>query len=107
MRENPMFITGAERRRFLMMHMYMAKGTDTLWEYMKHCRPHMQGLQLIFEFPNGHKASCVSHQMSYGGEQGLWEILETTRKGYDGMHEGWLTTPELVEKLMSIRDWED
>ena len=102
-----MFITGAERRRYLMMHMYMAKGTDELWEYMTHCRPVEKGLQLIFEFPNGHKASCVSHDGSMGGDKGLWEILETTKQEYDGMHEGWLTTPELVTKLTLIRDLED
>jgi len=48
----------------------------------------------------------VSHDGSRGGERGLWEILETTKKGYDGMHEGRLTTPALVTKLISIRDWE-
>jgi hypothetical protein len=32
------------------------------------------GHHFVAMFPNGYEASIVSHQFSYGGREGLWEI---------------------------------
>ena len=32
------------------------------------------GIQKIYQFGNGHGASVVKHDGSYGGEHGLWEL---------------------------------
>lgn len=37
-------------------------------------RPVHGGEQKIFKFDNGYGASLVRHRMSYGHEQGLWEL---------------------------------
>ena len=34
----------------------------------------MNGYHKVIEFPNGYSASVVSHDMSYGGHAGLFEI---------------------------------
>jgi hypothetical protein len=35
---------------------------------------HYGGIQKIYQFENGHGASVVRHDGSYGGEHGLWEL---------------------------------
>jgi len=105
-----MFVTGAERRRFLMLHLYATKDVGEVWPYIKDFRCMEEGFQLIFEFPNGRTVSCVCHNYSRGGDMGLWDMLESVRKGdkyFDGMDDGYLTMSDLVTKLISIRDWED
>lgn len=34
------------------------------------------GVQKVYEFPNGKRVSVVSHQFSYGGSHGLWELYD-------------------------------
>jgi hypothetical protein len=34
----------------------------------------MIGYHKVFEFPNGYSASVVSHELSYGGKAGLFEV---------------------------------
>lgn len=34
----------------------------------------LQGVQRIYTFENGYKASVVKHKYSYGGDKGLWEL---------------------------------
>ena len=34
------------------------------------------GVQHVYSFSNGYGASVVKHDFSYGGKQGLWELLE-------------------------------
>jgi hypothetical protein len=104
-----MFLTGAERRRFLTLRLYASKDVAVVWPYLKDHNVIHQGFQLIFEFPNGSSVSCVSHNLSMGGDQGLWELLESTKKGneyFDGTHKGFLNTRELVENLIEIKERE-
>lgn len=104
-----MFVTGAERRRFLTLRLYASKDVAVVWPYLKDHNVMHQGFQLIFEFPNGSSVSCVSHQYSMGGEEGLWEIMETIKKGNvysTGVVDGHLTTRALVENLIEIKERE-
>ena len=32
------------------------------------------GVVAVIHFTNGYSASCISHQYSYGGREGLWEL---------------------------------
>jgi hypothetical protein len=34
----------------------------------------MNGVQVLFKFPNGYGASMVRSDYTYGGSEGLWEI---------------------------------
>lgn len=45
------------------------------------------GVQVIYKFPNGYGASVVQHDMSYGGDEGKWELaLITFKSGTDEWH---------------------
>ncbi len=44
-------------------------------EYLVSTEPTQgNGKQRIYQFPNGFGASVVSHEYSYGGKKGLWEL---------------------------------
>lgn len=43
--------------------------------------PMYNGFQKVFQFPNGFGASVISHDHSYGGSQGLYEIAVLNKKG--------------------------
>jgi hypothetical protein len=44
------------------------------YEYTAELRQMNGGPQAIFHFDNGYGASVVQNQMSYGRDQGLWEL---------------------------------
>lgn len=39
------------------------------------------GVAYRFRFDNGYGASVVSHDASYGGDEGLWEVAVLNRRG--------------------------
>ena len=57
-------------------------------------------------FDNGYGASVVSHQYSYGGLVGLFEIAKLNKDGsldHDSV-EGWLTADEVTDRLNDIEN---
>lgn len=76
------------------------------------------GVQKLFKFENGYGASVVSHEFSYGGDEGLWElavVLVYENEGrllwklvyYTPITEdvlGWLTWEEVEETLKQIEE---
>lgn len=76
------------------------------------------GVQKLFKFENGYGASVVSHEFSYGGDKGFWElavILIYENQGklswklvYDTPITedvlGWLTWEEVEETLKQIEE---
>lgn len=42
---------------------------------------HGEGVQRIYKFPNGYGASVISHDKSYGGRSGLWELAVLDAEG--------------------------
>jgi hypothetical protein len=67
------------------------------------------GIAISFEFPNGYGASVVSHEFSYGGKNGSWEVavigpdgsLDYTTPITDDVI-GWLSEEEVVDILRKI-----
>ena len=45
-------------------------------EYLKETNYPHDGVQHVYEFPNGYGASVIKHDYSYGGKSGLWERLQ-------------------------------
>lgn len=43
--------------------------------------PELNGFQLIYRFDNGYGASLIRHDMSYGGDEGLYEIAVLDSSG--------------------------
>jgi len=59
-------------------------------------KTHNQYVRVI-EFDNGYQASIVSHQYSYGGENGLFEIAILDREG-EFVYDTWIT-PDVIGHL--------
>ena len=67
------------------------------------------GVQKVYKFENGYGASVISHDYSYGGKKGLWELAVLDSDGslcYDsGITEdvlGHLNDPEVDRYLRKI-----
>ena len=43
-------------------------------KYIIEDRSDEYGKQLIYRFPNGYGASVIQNLISYGGDEGLWEV---------------------------------
>lgn len=43
-------------------------------EFLKETNYPHDGVQHVYEFPNGYGASVIKHDYSYGGKDGLWEL---------------------------------
>ena len=70
-----------------------------------------KGVQGVIMFKNGYGVSVVSHQMSYGGKLGLYEMAVLDKNGkltYDTPITndviGYLTPEQVTEKLIQIQD---
>lgn len=70
------------------------------------------GIQIVHRFDNDLGASVVSHDFSYGGKKGLWEIapIEFTSPDPEDWEisdhnavTGFLTQKEVDEKLFAIQ----
>ena len=81
-------------------------------KYLIEETPLYGGVQKIYKFPNGLGASVVSHQYSYGGKNGLWEVAVLGENGeiiYDtpitsdviGNLE-WDEVEEILKKISSL-----
>jgi hypothetical protein len=70
------------------------------------------GIQCIVQFDNGYGASIVSHNYSYGGKEGLYELAVLNENGnihYDnpvanGDVRGYLKESEVTELLKQIQE---
>ena len=72
--------------------------------------PFMNGKQARIMFDNGYGASVVSHNFSYGGSEGLYELAVLGKDGdltYDTPVTndvlGWLTDKEVTEYMEDIQ----
>ena len=70
-------------------------------------------LEKIYKFENGRGASVVSHQYSYGGEKGLYELAVLDENGNLDYTTpitndviGWLTWEEVIDLLRKIKELE-
>lgn len=43
-------------------------------KYIIEDRSNEHGKQVIYRFPNGYGASVIKNAISYGGDEGLWEV---------------------------------
>jgi hypothetical protein len=70
------------------------------------------GIQCRVQFDNGYGASIVSHNYSYGGKEGLYELAVLNENGkihYDnpvanGNVRGYLNESEVTELLKQIQE---
>lgn len=75
-------------------------------------RERLNGVQYIFQFPNGYGASVIRHEYSYGFEDGLWElaVLFGNSLCYDTYITddvlGRLTEERVEELLIQIKELE-
>ena len=72
---------------------------------------YQDGKQAIIYFDNGYGASIVSHEYSYGGKQGLYELAVLDDEGQvcystpitDNV-KGWLTEGNVTDLLKQIQE---
>jgi hypothetical protein len=72
------------------------------------------GYQTVHKFPNGYGASVVSGPLTYGGDEGLFElaVLKFAGDGYNITYEtpitsdveGWLTEADVAAMLAAIAE---
>jgi hypothetical protein len=71
---------------------------------------HMDGVQKVYQFPNGYGASVIKHKGSYGYSEGLWElaVLHEGELCYNTEITndviGYLTDEDLDVILVSIKE---
>ncbi|UXR73312.1 hypothetical protein MUA48_07990 [Staphylococcus sp. IVB6238] len=70
-------------------------------EYIEHKHLH-DGIQYIFSTGTGRKLSVVRHWVSYGSEQGLYEMADITDETVDNV-QGYLTVERVIEILEEER----
>ena len=77
-------------------------------EYLIETNKHMDGIQKVYQFPNGYGASVIKHKGSDGYDKGLWElaVLHEGELCYDteitGDVIGYLNDPEVDNILGQI-----
>lgn len=85
-----------------------------MYEYTAQLQENLGGPQVIFHFDNGYGASVIQNQLSYGGNEGFWElaVLKFAKDGewnlcYDTdiTHNviGWQSPEEIDELLKRIQ----
>lgn len=81
--------------------------------YLTVDRNENQCIGKIYKFENGRGASVVSHQYSYGGEKGLYELAVLDENGNLDYTTpitndviGWLTWEEVIDLLRKIKELE-
>ena len=71
---------------------------------------HMDGIQKVYQFPNGYGASVIKHKGSYGYSEDLWElaVLHEGELCYDteitNDVSGYLTDEDLDVRLVAIKE---
>lgn len=87
-----------------------------MFQYVTQRASVFNGVQLIVELPNGRRFSIISHDESYGGKSGEWEMLEITSINEDldisdkygracaavqdkAFHSGWMNGRDIQEQL--------
>lgn len=64
----------------------------------------LDGIQYIFQFPNGYGASVICNPYSYGNSQGLWEMAGLVDgELYAEDVNGWLTDGDVTELLLKLQ----
>jgi len=77
-------------------------------EFLIETNKHMDGIQKLYQFPNGYGASVIKHKGSYGYDKGLWElaVLNEGELCYDseitGDVIGYLNDPQVDNILGQI-----
>lgn len=84
--------------------------TPDMGDYLVSVNRKFGGHSLVFKFPNGYGASVIRHDLSCGGESGLWELAVLGRDGalcyttpITGDVLGWLNESEVDENLLKIK----
>lgn len=83
---------------------------------MKHIKPIEtkpcnNGIQKLYRFRNGYGASVISHEFSYGGKAGKWELAVLAGKDQSLCYStpitedviGWLTPAQVQIKLRAVK----
>jgi hypothetical protein len=77
-------------------------------EFLIETNKHLDGIQKLYQFPNGYGASVIKHKGSYGFDKGLWElaVLNEGELCYDseitGDVIGYLNDPQVDNILGQI-----
>ena len=77
-------------------------------EFLIETNKHLDGIQKLYQFPNGYGASVIKHKGSYGYDKGLWElaVLNEGELCYDseitGDVIGYLNDPQVDNILGQI-----
>ena len=80
-------------------------------EYLIETNKHMDGIQKVYQFPNGYGASVIKHDYSYGGKSGLWELAVLNEGELDYStditedvigHLAWEQVEKLLESIKNL-----